>query len=128
MPHVIVEYSSNLEDSMDVGDLLDALHQGVIDTGLADTAAIRTRAFRAEHYRIADRNPKNGYVQITVRMREGRPQAALQMLAESLLAAAEQSLERAFAAHPIGLALEVHEINQLTVRRNTIRLSSERAA
>jgi 5-carboxymethyl-2-hydroxymuconate isomerase len=128
MPHVIVEYSSNLEDSMDVGDLLDALHQGVIDSGLADTAAIRTRAFRCEHYRIADRNPENGYVQITVRMREGRPQAALQSLAERLLAAAEKSLERAFAAHPIGLALEVHEITQLTVRRNTIRLSSDKAA
>jgi len=127
MPHVIVEYSSNLDETLDVDALLGALHQAVIDTGLADTAAIRTRAARREHYCIADRNPGNGFVQIAVRMREGRPKEALQKLGESVMDAAEKSLERAFASQPLALSLEIHEITQLTFRRNTIRTSDKAA-
>lgn len=127
MPHVIVEYSANLEGAMDIQGLLDALHQAVIDTGVADVAAVRTRAERRDHYCIADRDPKNGFVQITVRLREGRPKEAYQKVAETLMAAAEKSLERAFASHPLQLALEIHEITQLTLRKNTVR-GKEKAA
>lgn len=127
MPHVIVEYSANLDETLDVEALLGALHQAVIDTGLADVAALRTRAARRDHYCIADRDPKNGFVQITVRMREGRPKEALQKLGETVMAAAEKSLEKAFAAQRVALTLEIHEITQLTFRRNTIR-AAEKAA
>jgi len=127
MPHIIVEYSGNLDNSVDVPGLLNALHQAMIDTGVADTAAIRTRAIRLEHFCIADRDPKNGFIQITVRMREGRPKEAYQKVAETLMAAAETSLERAFESHPLQLALEIHEITQLTLRKNTVR-GKEKAA
>ena len=127
MPHIIVEYSGNLDNAVNVPALLNALHQAMIDTGVADTAAIRTRAIRLEHFCIADRDPANGFVQITVRMREGRPKEAYQKVGESLMAAAEKSLERAFASHPLQLALEIHEITQLTFRRNTVR-GKEKAA
>jgi 5-carboxymethyl-2-hydroxymuconate isomerase len=127
MPHIIVEYSGNLDNALDVPGLLNALHQAMIETGVADTAAIRTRAIRLEHFCIADRDPNNGFVQITVRMREGRPKEAYQKVGESLMAAAEKSLERAFASHPLQLALEIHEITQLTFRKNTVR-GKEKAA
>ena len=127
MPHIIVEYSGNLDNSVDVPGLLNALHQAMIDTGVADVAAIRTRAARREHFCVADRDPKNGFVQITVRMREGRPKEAYQKVAETLMAAAEKSLERAFESHPLQLALEIHEITQLTLRKNTVR-GKEKAA
>lgn len=128
MPHIIVEYSKNLDDAMDIQGLLDALHEAMIATGIADTAAIRTRAIRLDHYCVADRNPKNGFVQITLRLREGRPQEAYQKAGETLMAAAEKAMERAFATHPIGLALEIHEITQPTFRRNTIRGKPDKAA
>jgi len=121
MPHIIVEYSANLDATVEIPGLLEALHQAMIGTGVADVAAIRTRAYRAENFIIADRNPKNGFVQITVRLREGRPKEAYEKVAKDLMPAAEASLERAFAAHPLQLALEIHEITQLTLRKNTVR-------
>ncbi len=127
MPHIIVEYTSNLDGSMDIQGLCNALHQAMIETGVADTAAIRTRAVRMDHFCVADRDPKNGFVQITVRMREGRPKESYQKVADTLMAAAEKSLERTFAAHPLQLALEIHEITQLTLRKNTVR-GKEKAA
>ena len=128
MPHVIVEYSANIEGSADIGALLGALHQTMIDSTLAETVALRTRAERRDSYRIADGNLNNAFVHIVIRMRKGRPQDALKQLGESLLAAAEKTLERAFAAHPVALTVEIHEIEHLTFRRNTIRDTSEKAA
>ena len=93
MPHLIVEYSANLDNPIDVQALLDALHQAMIESG---TGAARRHPHprRApEHYRIADRKPDNAFVHIIVRMGEGRPKEAYQKAAEMLMAAAEKSLD-----------------------------------
>ncbi|MGD9923150.1 MAG: 5-carboxymethyl-2-hydroxymuconate Delta-isomerase [Pseudorhodoplanes sp.] len=127
MPHIIVEYSSNLDNAMDVQGLLNALHQAMIDSGHAPLEGIRTRAVRREHYCVADRNPENAFVHIIVRMREGRPKEAYQKVGEMIMAAAEKSLEQALKTHPMQLALEMHEITQLTFRRDTLR-KKEKAA
>jgi 5-carboxymethyl-2-hydroxymuconate isomerase len=66
-------------------------------------------------------------VHIIVRMREGRPKETYQKVGEMLMAAAEKSLERTLQKHPMQLALEMHEITQLTFRRDTIR-KAEKAA
>jgi 5-carboxymethyl-2-hydroxymuconate isomerase len=127
MPHVMVEYSANLDNSMDIQGLLNALHQVMIDSGHAPIEGTRTRAMRREHYCVADRNPNNAFVHIIVRMREGRPKEVYQTIAEQLMAAAEKNLEHALNTHPMQLALEMHEITQLTLRRDTIR-KKEKAA
>lgn len=128
MPHVIMEYSANIEGSVEIGALLGDLHQTMIDSGLAEIAALRTRAERRDQYRVADGNPDNAFVHVVIRMREGRPKEALQRLGESLLATANKRLDRAYAAHPLALTIEIHEIGHLTFRRNTIRDKAEKAA
>jgi 5-carboxymethyl-2-hydroxymuconate isomerase len=97
MPHIMVEYSANLDNSMDIQGLLNALHQVMIDSGHAPLEGTRTRAMRREHYCVADRNPNNAFVHIIVRMREGRPKEVYQTIAEQLMAAAEKNLEHALS-------------------------------
>jgi 5-carboxymethyl-2-hydroxymuconate isomerase len=82
---------------------------------------------RREHFCVADRNPDNAFVHIIVRMREGRPKEAYQKVADMLMAAAEKSLDATLKKHPMQLALEMHEITQLTLRRDTLR-KAEKAA
>jgi 5-carboxymethyl-2-hydroxymuconate isomerase len=122
MPHIIVEYSGNLDARLDVKALVDELHQAVIASGLFEIAAIRTRAVRREVFRVADGNATNGFVHITARMRQGRTADERKSLGQSLLAAANRRLEPIFAAQPLALTVEVHEIDpDMTFRRNTIR-------
>ena len=125
MPHIIAEYSANLEDRLDVQALVDDLHQTAIDSGVADLAAIRTRAARRTHFKVADGKPENGFVHIVARLRIGRPEEKRKALGEALLAAADKRLANVYPTHPIGLTVEIHEIDHMTFRRNTLR---ERAA
>lgn len=121
MPHIIAEYSANLEDRLDVQALIDDLHQAAIDSKVADLVAIRTRAARREHAKVADGNPANGFVHITARLRIGRPEELRTKLGQALLAAADKRLADVYPAHPIGLTVEIHEIDDMTFRRNTLR-------
>ena len=128
MPHVIAEYSANLEDALDVRALVEGLHQTVIESGLADVAAIRTRAERRDHVRVGEDNPANAFVHITARLRAGRTEQQQTALAEALLAAADKCLERAFKTHPIAVTVEIENIHNITARKNTVRSSAEKAA
>lgn len=128
MPHLIVEYSSNLDDSVDVPGLVRDLHQCMIDSKVADIEAFRTRAERRDLFFVADGNPKNAFVHVVARLRIGRPEDQRKKLADALLAVVDKRLERAYAAHPTAITVEIEEINNITSRRNTIREKSERAA
>jgi 5-carboxymethyl-2-hydroxymuconate isomerase len=121
MPHIIVEYSANLERSLDVQKLVGDLHQVVVDSGIADIAAIRTRAERRDAYRIADGDAKNAFVHILARFRKGRSADVLTRTSEALLAATDKNLAHAFATHAIAVTVEIEEIDNITARKNTIR-------
>lgn len=128
MPHIIVEYSANLDGSLDIQRLVDDLHQVVTDSGVADVAAIRTRAKKRDVYRVADGDTKNAFVHVTMRLRIGRSEEQRTQLAEALLAATDGNLKRAYATHAIAIAVEMEEIDNITARKNTIRSGSEKAA
>lgn len=127
MPHVIVEYSGNLDGALDVGKLLADLHQTVIDSKVAEVAAIRTRAERREAFRVADGSAENAFVHVTMRLRIGRSEDVRTKLADALLAATDRNLQRAYAAHPTAITVEMEEIDNITARKNTIREGGQAA-
>jgi 5-carboxymethyl-2-hydroxymuconate isomerase len=128
MPHIIVEYSANLEPALDPQALVDALHRTAIDLGIAEAPAVRTRAERRDVFRVGDGNPANGFVHVVARLRIGRPEEKRKALGEALLAVLNRELDAAFEIHPIAVTVEIHEIDHLTFRRNTVRERAEKAA
>jgi 5-carboxymethyl-2-hydroxymuconate isomerase len=128
MPHIIVEYSANLEPALDPQALVNELHRTAIDLGIAEAPAVRTRAERRDVFRVGDGNPANGFVHVVARLRVGRPEEKRKALGEALLAVLNRELDAAFKAHPIAVTVEIHEIDHMTFRRNTVRERAEKAA
>ena len=128
MPHIIVEYSANLEPTLNAQALVNQLHQAAIDLGIAEAPAVRTRAERRDVFRVGDGNPANGFVHVVARLRVGRPEEKRKALGEALLAVLNRELDAAFKAHPIAVTVEIHEIDHMTFRRNTVRERAEKAA
>ncbi|HEY2136432.1 MAG TPA: 5-carboxymethyl-2-hydroxymuconate isomerase [Xanthobacteraceae bacterium] len=111
MPHVICEYSANLDDEIRIDALLETLHGAMMRTRVAELAGLRTRADRRDHYRVADNDPANGFVNITVRVAKGRDAATRRLVAETVFAAAAKHLEGMLATTPMALSVEVQEID-----------------
>lgn len=122
MPHLMVDYSANMEDRVDMAAFCDQLRRAAIETGLFPMPGIRVRAFRATHVSIADGDPAHGYVDISIRLRAGRPDAAKQAATQAIFDAARAFLAPALAEHPIALSVEMRDIDpDLSPRTGTIR-------
>jgi 5-carboxymethyl-2-hydroxymuconate isomerase len=122
MPHIMVEYSRNLEPEVSVSALVNALHQTVIDTGLFELTAVRTRALPRDLYRIADGAPDNIFLQITARIRAGRTLPDRKSLGNKLLQATKDIIAGLPASTPIAVTVEVQEIDpEMLFRHTTIK-------
>ncbi len=122
MPHVICEYSANLDAKIRIDALLATLHDAMMSTGIAELAGLRTRAARREHVRIADNDPANGFVNVTIRLAKGRPPETRKRVAAAVFAAAFGHLEDALATTPLALSVEVQEIDpEFRLHVNKIR-------
>lgn len=121
MPHIIVEYSANLDDSVDASGLIGDVHAAVIASGVAQLAGVRTRAERRDVFCVGDGNPANAFVHVVARLRVGRSEDQRKALGRALLAAVEARLEHAFKTHPTAVTVEIHEFDHMTFRRNTVR-------
>ena len=72
MPHFSIEYSANLESLIDMKNFCDLIRKAGLETKVFPMAGIRVRALKCEHFSIADNDPNNGFIDISIRLREGR--------------------------------------------------------
>ena len=122
MPHVIVEYSANIEDRVDMPGFCDMLRRAAIETGVLPLPGVRVRAFRADHVSIADGDPKHGFIDISVRLRGGRDLATRQRATQHIFEAAHRFLAPVMARHPVALSFEMRDIDpELSPKTGTIR-------
>jgi 5-carboxymethyl-2-hydroxymuconate isomerase len=117
VPHVIVEYSANIQKHVDIPGLIRTVHQAALSSGLFATAAVRTRAERRDVFAIADEHPQNAFVGITVRMASGRTEAERQRLADLVFDAACGYLDREGPHARLALSFEIQEIVDVGARR-----------
>lgn len=122
MPHFSIEYSANLDDDLDMNGFCDCLRRVGIETGVFPLAGIRVRALRCETYSIADGDPQHGFIDIHVRLGKGRDEDTKKRATAQIFAAARGYLEPVLQKRPIGLSLEMREIDpDLSPKYNTIR-------
>ena len=121
MPHLIVEYSANLDSRIDLDHLLEALHDAAAGTGVFPLGGIRTRAARRDHYRIADGDRENAFVHVTARIRHGRPLDVRKRAGQTLFDVLSQALAPIYDTQPLAISLEVQEIDpELNFKQNNL--------
>ena len=121
MAHFIVEYSANLDRQFNVQDLLGKLHAAAVATGVFPLGGIRLRAVRCEEYLVADGNPENAFVHVTVRMGHGRPLDVRKEVGRKLFAAFTDCMAEIYASRPLGLSLDLSELDpELSFKQNNM--------
>lgn len=111
MPHFHIEYSGNLEAVVDIAALCDALRTCAAGIDAFPTAGIRVRATRVDHVSMADGNPKHGFVDLSVRLREGRTEDVKKDAITRIFATLKDFMAPAMQTHSIALSSEIRDIN-----------------
>ena len=71
MPHIIVEYSPQLEDEIDVPHMLHDMHQSLGER-LGGVERIKTRAVKIDHNVVGEQGIEGRMIHITLLLLEGR--------------------------------------------------------
>lgn len=122
MPHLIVEYSSNVASHHDIDALLDVIHHTVLALDVAPVAGIRIRAIAQDKTRIADGSDENfAYVAMVARLGPGRDANTKHRVINSVLDAAVAHVEAEGGPLHIAWSFEIQEIDaEFRVNRNNI--------
>lgn len=121
MPHVIVEYSANAEEFLDVDEFCNLLRRAAVGTGMFREKGVRVRAIRFEHYAIADGDSANCFIDVSVRIRGGRPLDGRKKAVEQLFDACRSHLANEMERRPIALSMEMRNIDpELSPKANSI--------
>lgn len=111
MPHFQIDYSANLEEVVDITQLCEVLRATAAGIEAFPVAGIRVRAVRVDHYAIADGDGKHGFVDLSVRIREGRSDEIKRDAITRAFEALKRCLAPAMASHSIALSAELRDID-----------------
>jgi 5-carboxymethyl-2-hydroxymuconate isomerase len=121
MPHILVEYSANLDGHIDITGLVVAIHEAALATGVFPLGGTRTRAARHDIYAIADQHPDNAFIHVQLSIAEGRDTATRHRAGETIFAALTSATEKVCNRHPLALSLSISEIDSATsFKKNNI--------
>ena len=121
LPHMVIDYSANLNARVDMTELCALVSRTILETGLFEPGAVRVRAFRADAYAIADRLPENGFIDLNFRIGKGRTDEEKKRTGEAIFAAVSEHLASLFTTPHFALSLEIREIDaELSWKKNAI--------
>lgn len=112
MPHIIIDYASELASDAQLPPMVDAVHEAVVASGLFDEDHIKTRAIPVMHYRVGDNT--GPYIHVQCRIHIGRSDEQRRRLSEAVLAAVRA---QGWAAKVI--TVEVVEMDRLSYAKYT---------
>ncbi len=111
MPHFQIDYSANLDAVLDMGALCEAIRATAAKVDTFPLAGIRVRATRVDHVAMADGDAKHGFIDLSLRLREGRADDVKQDAVTRIFAALRDFAEPAMQTHSIALSAELREID-----------------
>lgn len=122
MPHFQIDYSANLEAVVDMGALCEVIRARAATIETFPMAGIRVRATRVDHVAMANGDVKHGFIDLSVRLREGRPDAVKRDAIDQIFATLKDFMTPAMASHSIALSAEMRDINaELSLKFGTVR-------
>ena len=110
MPHAILEYTENVADDVDHQDLFRRLHEIMTGTGPFALADIKSRVYACERFFIADGDPHNAFVHLSLSVLEGRDSEVLNAVGKRALDLLRETYAESLASLNCQLSVEIREM------------------
>jgi 5-carboxymethyl-2-hydroxymuconate isomerase len=117
MPHVIIEYSSNVCPSEQFSAITKSAHDVMVKSGLFSAADIKTRSYVTDDFLVGEKGQQGSFVHVTIYLLEGRTMLQKQTLSEALHNALRMRL--------LGvdqISVDIRELEKDTYRKSTCSL------
>ncbi|MDG3084642.1 5-carboxymethyl-2-hydroxymuconate Delta-isomerase [Vibrio hannami] len=85
MPNLVMEYTSSVEERVNIQGLLEDLHQVALDCGLFAADDVKTRGLRCHHWLIGEKGDSEDFIHISFELLSGRTIEQKKKLADDLM-------------------------------------------
>ena len=115
MPHVVVQYTANLEAEVDMPALCREIAAVLVEqkdeagAALFPVAGTRVLAYPARVYAVADGKGDYGFCYINIRIAAGRSDAAKKRSGDAVLAKVQGRFAAVFGKNPVGVTIQIDE-------------------
>ena len=92
MPHIFVEFSTNLKEHINTADLVRHVHDAAAEHPSIPLAGLRTRGVERAEYLIANGDHRNMFVAVIARLNADRGKDSLLEVRDLLVQACKKSL------------------------------------
>lgn len=106
MPHLVIEYSRNLETEIDIPVLLGRLHSALAAAGI-DQARIKTRGIALSHVVVGNAGEMGRMIHATLSLLEGRDIETKRLYGDPLYALMKHAVEQIGAC---AVTLEIRDM------------------
>jgi 5-carboxymethyl-2-hydroxymuconate isomerase len=111
MPHIVVEYSKNLGEIIEISDLVVAMHNALAAAGI-DKTRIKTRAISCNYVVVGDVGAHGHMLHGRLLLMEGRDVATKKKYGDALYAVMKAKVEGVVKS--CSVTLEIRDMNKDT--------------
>ena len=90
-----------------MGKIVEVIRKAAVETGIFPLGGIRVRAIRCEHFAIADGKPTYGFLDMVLRLGEGRDLATRKKAGEHVFKVLSTYLDPVFAQSKFALSFDM---------------------
>ena len=114
MPHCVIEYCSEIAEQCSVNDLMSAVHDGALSSGLFPQYDIKTRAIAYDNHRAGQ--TQDSFVHVNLHLLSGRDDDQKVDLAERVLANLSPLLPQV-----VSVSVEIIDIHRASYRKRVLQ-------
>jgi 5-carboxymethyl-2-hydroxymuconate isomerase len=113
MPHCIIDYSPEVAGQIDIDALIEAVHQGAMESDLFPEYDIKTRALAYPHHCTGQ--TRDSFVHVALHLLSGRSDPQKALLSECVLGRIEPLLPRV-----VSVSVEILDIHRESYRKRVL--------
>ena len=113
MPHVIIEHSEDVAGQIAIDDLIGAVHDAAMSSGLFPEYDIKTRAMAYKYHRTGQ--TRDSFLHVAVHLLDGRSDEQKCALSETILGAIEPLLPEVAS-----VGVEIIDIHRASYRKRVL--------
>ncbi len=112
MPHLILEYSTNVRETTKLGPLFSRLHTLLSETAGIDVNNCKSRARPADDYFVAEGGEREAFVHLDIRFLEGRSTEVKQAVGAQSLEVLRTWFSESDSALALQITVEIRDIDR----------------
>jgi 5-carboxymethyl-2-hydroxymuconate isomerase len=126
MPHLLLEFTSNIFEKDNIANLLQKCHSILVNTLPTEIESCKSRAIEHTLYSIGNGDPNNAFVHVSLKILPGRSTETLSKTSEHIMDLLKRHFHESSNKLNLQLTLEIMELQKtyFKIMRNSPGTSS----